>query len=410
MHYSFHTHIDPQAMDQFVITSNQNSLFQCSPWTKIKTSWDSLLTGVTDDMGTLVATALVLIRKMPLGTTLFYVPRGPVMDYSNSELVEFMLEQLETLAREHHAIALRFDPSVLSRKYSYKERSEDHPYQNQQVIDLLKSCGAVHRGFTVRIEESTQPRFNAEMDVTQDYREHLEHKTLKCIRASEHKGIEVLQGPEYLHDFATAMHYTEVRKKVALRNEDYFRNMMEVYGDHSICMVSILNFPRQIERLNASIAEHQAKLAGPLSKKEKTQETQSLANDQKELEKLQEDYKREQQDQVITCGILAVYNEGLMELLYMGNNPDYLRMYSSYLLYAKCLDICAEKGISHCSFGGVEGTLDDGLTLFKSNWLMNVEEYIGEFNIILNPLMYKAFDELYPKLLKKAAQLRGKEN
>ena len=99
-----------------------------------------------------------------------------------------------------------------------------------------------------------------------------------------------------------------------------------------------------------------------------------------------------------------------MELLYMGNNPDYLRMYSSYLLYAKCLDICAEKGISHCSFGGVEGTLDDGLTLFKSNWLMNVEEYIGEFNIILNPLMYKAFDELYPKLLKKAAQLRGKEN
>jgi serine/alanine adding enzyme len=99
----------------------------------------------------------------------------------------------------------------------------------------------------------------------------------------------------------------------------------------------------------------------------------------------------------------------LMEFFYMGNNPDYLRMYSSYLLYAKCLDRCVELGIHHCSFGGVEGTLDDGLTLFKSNWIMNVEEYIGEFNIVLNPVMYKAFDDLYPKMLKLAAKIRGKK-
>ena len=66
----------------------------------------------------------------------------------------------------------------------------------------------------------------------------------------------------------------------------------------------------------------------------------------------------------------------------MGNNPDYLRMYSSYLLYAKCLDRCVDLGIEHCSFGGIEGTLDDGLTLFKSNWIMNVEEYIGDFYVV----------------------------
>jgi serine/alanine adding enzyme len=86
---------------------------------------------------------------------------------------------------------------------------------NEDVIATLKKCGAVHKGYTVRIEESTQPRFNAEMDVTEDYREHLEHKTAKCIRAAEHKGIEVYEGPQYIHDFGIAMHYTEVRKQVA---------------------------------------------------------------------------------------------------------------------------------------------------------------------------------------------------
>lgn len=410
MSYTFHTMIDSKEMDHFVIESDQNTLFQCSKWADIKTNWDHVFTGVTDDMGSLVATALILIRKMPLGTALCYIPRGPVMDYSNHELTDFMLDHLKELARSRHAIALRFDPSILSRRYSYKDRNDEHPYSNQQIIEHLKDYGAQHRGFTVKIEESTQPRFNAEMDVTPDYHNHLEHKTQKCIRAAEHKGVEVLEGPQYLHDFSTAMHYTEIRKKVALRSEDYFKNMMDVYGDSCICMVSILNFKRQLQNLDNSIHDAEEKLHNvSLSKKEKASLNQQLTNDKKEKALLEQNYQREGKDQVITCGILAVYNEGLMELLYMGNNPDYLRLYSSYLLYAKCLDLCVEKGIKHCSFGGVEGTLDDGLTLFKSNWLMNVEEYIGEFNIVLNPVMYKLFDDIYPFLLKKAAEMRGKD-
>lgn len=221
MSYVFHLDTDPKIMDEFVVHSEQNTLFQCSSWAKIKSNWDSLLTSVTED-GKIVGTALVLIRKMPLGKTLFYIPRGPVMDYTNFELVSFYLSSLKECAKKRHAIAIRFDPSILSRKYSYRDRNESHPYENQDIVEELKSLGAKHKGFTIRIEESTQPRFNAEMDVTSDYREHLEHKTAKCIRASEHKGIEIFEGPEYIHDFATAMHYTEVRKKVALRNESYF--------------------------------------------------------------------------------------------------------------------------------------------------------------------------------------------
>lgn len=409
MTYKFHADTEPKIMDNFVMANEQNTLFQCTPWAAIKNNWEHLFTSVTKD-GTTVATALVLIRRTPLNTTLFYVPRGPVMDYDNEELVQFYLKQLTILAKQKHAIALRFDPAILSKKYAYKDRSEEHAFQNVQVIDLLKKCGASHKGYTVRIEESTQPRFNAEMDVTEDYRDHLEHKTAKCIRASEHKGIEVFEGPQYIHDFGIAMHYTEVRKQVALRNESYFEHMMQVYGDHAICMVTKLNFPKQMKKLSDAIAEENIKLSDSnLKKKEKAAITQQLTNDQKEYELLKKDYEREGKEEVITCGILAVYNDELMELFYMGNNPDYLRMYSSYLLYAKCLDRCVELGIKHCSFGGVEGTLDDGLTLFKSNWIMNVEEYIGEFNIVLNPMMYKAFDDLYPKMLKLAAKIRGKK-
>ena len=407
MRFEFHLDTDPKEMDAFVTASEQNSLFQCSPWAGVKTNWDHLFASATEG-GVIVATALVLIRRMPLGRTLFYIPRGPVMNYEDPELVEFFLSSLKQEARRHHAIAVRFDPSILLRRYSYKDRSEKGEPEHAEVIALLQKLGARHRGFTVQIAESTQPRFNAEMDVTPDYRDHLEHKTAKCIRAAEHHELEILSGPEAIPQFSVAMHYTEVRKKVALRSESYFSNMMEVYGDHAICLVTVLNFRQQIERLQSAVNDAEQRLAGQLTKKERTALAQQCANDRKELARLQEDYAREQKEEVVTCGILAVYNDRLMELFYMGNHPDYLRLYSSYLLYAKCLDICAEKGIRRCSFGGIEGTLDDGLTLFKSNWLMNVEEYIGEFNIVLDPFMYRAFDQVYPFLLKQAARLRGK--
>lgn len=409
MSYQFHVQTDPHMIDEFVTSSDQNILFQCSPWAKIKSNWNHYFTSVSDGEH-IVATALVLERKLPLGITLFYIPRGPIMDYHNRELVTFYLFELKKLARKHHAMTLRFDPGVLLRKYAYKKRNEENEIQNLDVIELLKSLGAKHRGFTINIEESTQPRFNAQMHVTHDYRLQLEHKTDKCIRAALHKGIELYEGREYLQDFATAMHYTEMRKQVALRTQEYFENMMDVYGENAICMVAKINFPRQIKKLEESIQGIQEHLnQGDLKKKEKNALQQTLLNDQKELEKIKEDYQREGVDEVITSGILAVYNERLMELFYMGNHPDYLRMYSSYLLYSKCLDRCVELGIEECSFGGIEGTLDDGLTLFKSNWLMDVAEYIGEFNIVLNPLIYSVFDRLYPFLLQTVAKMRGRK-
>ncbi len=407
MSYQFHTDCDPAEMDVFVVSSDQNTLFQCSDWAKVKSNWRSVFTSVSED-GTIVATALVLIRRLIPGRYMMYIPRGPVMDYTNEKLVRFYMFQLKQLAKKEHCAFIRFDPAVLSRKYPYHERSEEHERMNNDIITMLETCGARHKGFTLMIEETTQPRFNAGMDVTPDYRERLEHRTRKCIRAAEHKGIRLTEGEQEIHHLAEAMHYTEIRKQVALRGEDYFRNIMDVYGARAPCITSSLCFSEQLQKLAESIRENEEKLQGKLSKKEKAAVSQALENDRKEYEKLKADQERESQDTIITGGILAVYNDRLMELFYMGNHPDYLRMYSSYLLYARCLDICVEKGIEHCSFGGIEGTLDDGLTLFKSNWIMNVEEYIGEFNIILDNVTYRLFNEVYPKVLKRAAMLKGK--
>ena len=119
-------------------------------------------------------------------------------------------------------------------------------------------------------------------------------------------------------------------------------------------------------------------------------------------------YQKEGKDEVVTCGLLGAYNNGVMELFYMGNHPDYLHFYSSFRLYYEAIQRCAELKIPYCSFGGIEGTLEDGLTMFKSKWNMEVEELLGEFNMVLNPVLYIGFDRLYPKLRALVAKRRGK--
>ena len=407
MSYIFHTETDPAALNEFVISSDQNTLFQCSEWARIKEdTWRSLKTSVTED-GKIVATALVLIRTVIPGRTMFYIPRGPVMDWHNRPLVVFMLDELKKLARKNHAMVLRFDPYVLYRKFDIREKDDPHPVMNEDVISFLKEYGAQHRGFTTRIEDSTQPRFNIIMSVDENWQDRLIKNTRQSIRTAEKRGAELFEGTEFIPDLRTALHFTETRQGIALRNETYFRHMAEVYGDNCMIMVAKLNFDHEQARLEADLADSKRLLETAASKKETARLNKQIENDEAELARIRDYREAEGTSEVTLCGKMVCFNQKRMEFFYMGNNTKYMRVRANYWLYAKCIERCAALGIPYCSFGGVEGTLDDGLTQFKSAWPVDVEEMIGEFNIVLDPLVYGLFNNVYPLLLKGAAKLRS---
>lgn len=42
----------------------------------------------------------LLIKPLPLGMTMIYIPRGPVMDYTNAELVAFTIKTLKAYGKK----------------------------------------------------------------------------------------------------------------------------------------------------------------------------------------------------------------------------------------------------------------------------------------------------------------------
>ena len=92
--YHYQLGISTTEHDEFVIQSNQTNLLQSSSWAKIKDNWGNERVGFYQE-NQLVAVASVLIQPLPLGFSMLYIPRGPIMDYQNKELVSFVIQSLK---------------------------------------------------------------------------------------------------------------------------------------------------------------------------------------------------------------------------------------------------------------------------------------------------------------------------
>src|SRR5574341_2272104 len=109
----FNTNVAAAAHDEFVKKSPLNHLLQSSTWAKVKDNWESQIVGVTNESGELIASALVLIKKLPFGFTMVYTPRGPVMDYRDSALVTFFFFFLKKFSKQKLSFFIKFYACVL---------------------------------------------------------------------------------------------------------------------------------------------------------------------------------------------------------------------------------------------------------------------------------------------------------
>jgi peptidoglycan pentaglycine glycine transferase (the first glycine) len=97
----------------------QAHILQTWQWGQVKTrlGWKMLPYAWRSPRGEVCAAALVLQRTIPsrgfsARLRLFYVPRGPMLDWSDPVLRECVLDDLQTLARRQGAIFIKIDPEV----------------------------------------------------------------------------------------------------------------------------------------------------------------------------------------------------------------------------------------------------------------------------------------------------------
>ena len=402
--YTYKIGITAEEHDEFVKTSPQTNLLQSSDWAKIKDNWGNERLGVYQDHK-LVAVASILIQPLPLGFTMLYIPRGPIMDYQNSELVSFMLQSIKTYAKSKRAVFAKFDPSLFLRKGLIGQETSDQE-ATLAIIQSLKECGVEWVGRTEDMGETIQPRFQANIYKEYFTEDQLSKSTKQAIRTARNKGVEVIfGGTELLDEFAALMKKTEARKGIHLRGRDYYEKLLTTYAGQSYITLSRINLAQRLASLKEQLEKNQAE-ASRFNEKTKPGK---IDNNRQEKERLEEEIQflhqelKAGQEIVSLSGTLTLEFGGTSENVYAGMDENFRRYQPAILTWYETAQHAFDHGATWQNMGGVENQLDGGLYHFKSKFNPMIEEFVGEFNLqtsMLYPLVNKAY-QLRKKLRNK---------
>lgn len=402
--YSYKIGITAEEHDEFVKNSPQTNLLQSSDWAKIKDNWGNERLGVYQD-DKLVAVASILIQPLPLGFTMLYIPRGPIMDYQNSQLVAFMLQSIKTYAKSKRAVFAKFDPSLFLRKGLIGQEAKDQE-ASLAIIQSLKECGVEWVGRTEDMGETIQPRFQANIYKEYFTEDQLSKSTKQAIRTARNKGVEVIfGGTELLDEFAALMKKTEARKGIHLRGKDYYEKLLTTYAGQSYITLSRINLAQRLTSLKEQLEKNQAE-ASRFNEKTKPGK---IDNNRQEKERLEEEIQflhqelKAGQEIVSLSGTLTLEFGGTSENVYAGMDENFRRYQPAILTWYETAQHAFDRGADWQNMGGIENQLDGGLYHFKSKFNPMIEEFVGEFNLptsLLYPLVNKAY-QLRKKLRNK---------
>lgn len=338
--------------DDFMRSSPKGNFAQSPNWAKVKTAWTPTGVMVRDDSGRICGAMSLLIRKLPvLPFSMAYACRGPVCDVHDEAVVTALVRDAKALAKQHHAYVLKIDPDV--------------PASDTAFLALLKKLG-----FTCKPQgknfEGIQPRFvfrktiagMSEEEVLASF--HSKHRY--NIRVALKKGVEVKIAPrEELKTFYEIMLETGMRDNFVTRPLAYFERMYDALG----------------EDIRLYMAYYEGK---PIA------------------------------------GTLAIHYGDKVWYLYGASSNSYRNVMPNYLLQWEMMRWAIAEGCRIYDFRGVSGDMDEsnplyGLYRFKKGFEGDLVEFVGEFDLILNPLVYHAVDKgqkLYKRAIKAAYKLKNR--
>ena len=426
--------IDKQEYDNYVRNHQHKSHFlQSLSWgdfAKVKKNLTPHYLGLTTEDNQLVAATLLLEKHLPMNMSYLYAPRGFVIDFNKKELLKTMTKKVVEFAKTRKAIFIKIDPDIIRKSYDYQNEEQELSYDPEVIFDNIKKAGFKHLGFTKNFETS-QPRYSFRINLEQsmeDIENHLSKTTKQRIAKSEKLETEVVIGTKKdIKEFYHLMELTESRKDFISYNQDYYETLYEIFNGNENSKATLLlgkiNFNKTIKSLEKNLKRIVDQISilpiDNLSKsaKVKLEELRKQKeNTQSEINKYK-DYSKQYGNEVTLSAHMIIEYGDKAWVLYAGNHNILSETYVNYHTYYEHLRYCKSRGLKiYDQFGTIGDLREDnplmGLHEFKRKFGGDYVEFLGEWDYVINPIMYFVFTKLVPiyrnivkKRSKKALQV-----
>lgn len=409
----FIENIPKEKYEKFVKNHKKSHFLQSYAWGQFSQKEKNLTphyVGMEDENKKLVATALLLEKKLPFHLCYFYAPRGFLIDYNNEEMVKKFTSYIKEYSKKRKAIFVKIDPDII---YNSEDNKGNKIIENHnQELKILEKLGYKHLGFTKNFE-TMQPRFTFRINIDKPWDEienNFSKTTKQRIKKAEDLLVNVKIGSkEDIHTFYNLMMLTENRKDFITHNEKYYQSLYEIWNQDNACnlFLGTIDLEKIINKqkiLKKELTNELEKI--PQENLSKTQNTKKLEL-KKRIDKINQDLskyeqtKKEYGNNITLSAHFIIEYQDKAWVLYAGNHNILTDTYTNYVTYKEHIKYYYNKNIKVYDQFGTIGDLRNenpllGLHEFKKKFGGDYIEFTGEFDYIINPFMYFIFTRLVP--------------
>ena len=330
---------------------------------------------------------------------------GPIMDYSNTELVRFYMTELKKyFAKDFRVLCVRVNPFLNERIYKDIEYVETTK-ESIETDKILTSLGYK----PLNDDLFTNPTLASRCVYSRELEESLTEDTLlktvstmakRSINKAIKEGITVKEidifNDEDASIFDSINKSTEDRINFQIRTSEYFRNLKTALGDKLHLMVSYLDCGSLISKLNKEIEDFNSektklteKLESGKVNPEKTMNKiaridESIAFNNDKIAKISS--LKEEHGNIIYLSC-ASFIETKQDLIYLtgGMKKEFSRFNGSYLVMYTMIKYAIKNNFKIFNFFGTskeftsEDATDYSVLQFKRHFNGNVEYFMDNY-------------------------------
>ena len=367
-----------------------------------------LIFGVKEN-NQIIAAGLFSLRKIFGPYNIGHCNQGPLIDWTNQELVKFFFQNLKQALKPYKCINCVITPNfeVYPRDINGEICGEDN---NLNIIDYLNQIGVIHQGYDNSAINGVGRWFFYKdfsgLKNKQDLLDSFDHATRQNIRKTIKNNLSVsYDGEERLAKFVNLMEKTAARRDFDDRGLSYYRNLKQAFGESARLYLAELNIDAYKDGINQEIADfntERAVLQERVDQKMASKKTKNridlidrnLAN---LFSKLQEiDDLSEGEKELILAGIIYIKYGNEMTALFGGNDERYFGFNGAHAIHWTVMSNTLGTDCTRFNFYGTSGKYsgaeDDGNYRFKKGFGGRVVEQPGNFVLVVNSFMNSLYN------------------
>lgn len=399
--------IDTKTYLDFALKSPYISIYQLPEWGILKETngWKSHLVGLFEN-DNLKGVTLLLEKTTPIKKSLFYAPRGFLLDYKDANLLSEFTKEVIKYVKNNKGFLLKVDPNVI---YATKDASgQNRRVINENLFQEFLHLGYKHLGFTQNFE-TLQPRNLCRFALKDTYEETLSSfskNTRKNIEKYAHMGVEirVIESDE-VDLFVSLLQETADKKHFVIRPVSYYKKMYELMRDYLKYYVVYIDPDKYYEFVESEVKKAKDDLTDLEAEMKRInlgdkirKKHQDYENKVKKMEaKLLEAKKIKDGGVPINIGALMSVFVGDEGITFMsGTSNLYKEFGPKYVFYNEHIKECLRQKKKYCNFYGISGDMNPNNPYYsiyeiKKGFNPEIVELLGEFDYIVNPFYYHLY-------------------